>query len=121
MTAKPICRPPNEFPCFSNGDVFIDLGSLGLVRYQIHSAVLRRASTWFDETLDYPIAEVDDIVAANHTKRTGIRARYELSFNSDLRVFVLERAVSVNFVSYFKGVFCHEIFLEKVLILFRRP
>jgi hypothetical protein len=89
----------NDFPCFSDGDVFIDLSSLGPMRYQIHSTVLRRVSSWFDETLAQPIEEFDNIVAAKHTNRTRIRARYELSFNSDLRMFVLERAVSV--VKYF--------------------
>lgn len=118
VAAKPICRPTNDFPRFSDGDVLIDLGLLSPLRYQIHSAVLSRASSWFDDTLAYPIKEFDDIVAANHTRQTGIRARYELVFNKDLHMFVLERAVSVVFISCFGGFSCREIFLGKVLISF---
>lgn len=69
----------------------------------MHSAVLSRASSWFDETLAQPIEEFNKVVAANHTKRTGIRARYELNFNTDLLMFVLERAVSVSFYKLFWG------------------
>ena len=118
VVAKPICRTKNDFPCFSDGDVFIDLSLLSPVRYQIHSAVLSRATTWFEEALAYPIKEFDDIVAANHTRQTGIRARYELVFNSDLRMFVLERVVSIVFISCFGCFSCREIFLGKVLISF---
>jgi hypothetical protein len=118
VVPKLICRTYNDFPCFSDGDVFIDLGLLSPLRYQIHSAVLSRASSWFEEALAYPIKEFDDIVAANHTRQTGIRARFELVFNSDLHMFVLERAVSIVFISCFGCFSCREIFLGKVLISF---
>jgi hypothetical protein len=118
VVAKLTYRTNNDFPRFSDGDVFIDLGLLSPLRYQIHSAVLSRASSWFDETLACPIKEFDDTLAAKTTSQTGIRARYELVFNSDLHMFVLERAVSIVFISCFGYFSCREIFLGKVLISF---
>jgi hypothetical protein len=99
VVPKPICHPTNCFPQFNDGDVFIDLGILGPMRYHLHSTVLSRVSSWFDQTLAQPIKELDNMVAARFTKRTGIRARYELSFNSDLNIFVLARSVSVVLIS----------------------
>jgi hypothetical protein len=96
VVAKPAGRPKGGFPRFNDGDVIIDLGLLGGdLSYQLHSTTLSRSSPWFEETLLHTTKEVDDRFAANYTKRTGIRARYELSYNSDLNIFVLARTVSL--------------------------
>jgi hypothetical protein len=96
VAVKPAGRPKGGFPRFNDGDVIIDLGLLGgSLSYQLHSATLSRCSPWFDETSLHTIKEVDDRFAADYTKRLGIRARYELSYNSDLNIFVLARTVSL--------------------------
>jgi hypothetical protein len=96
VAVKPAGRPKGGFPRFNDGDVIIDLGLLGVnLSYQLHSATLSRYSPWFNETSLHTIKEVDDRFAANYTKRSGIRARYELSYNSDLNIFVLARTVSL--------------------------
>jgi hypothetical protein len=96
VVAKPAGHPKGGFPRFNDGDVIIDLGLLGGdLSYQLHSTTLSRFSPWFDETSLHTIKEVDDRFAANYTKRSGIRARYELSYNSDLSIFVLARTVSL--------------------------
>lgn len=98
------------FPRSKDGDVIIDLGMLGgTLSYQLHSRILSRVSAWFDETLKHPIREIDDGFAANYTKRTGIRARYELTYNSDLKTFVLARAVS-----FFWETSLHDLEPDKV-------
>ncbi|KAE9379312.1 hypothetical protein N431DRAFT_499921 [Stipitochalara longipes BDJ] len=89
-------RPTNGFPRFDDGDVYIDLGVIGRLAYQLHSNILSRVSPWFDETLKHHVQEVDDRFAANYTKSTGIRARYELSYNSDLDIFVLGRTTMIK-------------------------
>jgi hypothetical protein len=94
VVPKLIGRPTNGFPRFNSGDVFINLGMLGCLSYQLHSTVLCRASSWFDNTLAQSVKEFNNIVAARFTKRSGLRARYEISFNSDLNIFVLARTVS---------------------------
>ena len=98
VVAKTITRPGNdEFPRFSNGDVYIELGSLDLKStYQLHSNILRRVSPWFNKTLIQHMKELDDEIAMDFTKITGVSARYEMIYNSDLNVPVLVRTVSIH-------------------------
>ena len=94
MVAKPVGRPTGGFPRFKDGDVVVDLGMLGELTYRLHSSTLSQVSPWFNDTLKYTVQEADNRFASSYTKRTGIRARYELSYNADLNILVLGRTVS---------------------------
>ena len=94
IVPKSIGRPTGGFPRYPDGDVIIDLGMLGELTYRLHSSTLRRVSPWFSETLKQLIKGADDNFAANFTRKTGIRARYELGYNDDLGILVLARTVS---------------------------
>ena len=91
---KPSGPPTGGFPRYKDGDVIIDLAMLGNLTYRLHSSTLSRLSPWFKDTLEHLVSEVDGNIAANYTRRTGIRARYELSYNADLDILVLTRTVS---------------------------
>jgi hypothetical protein len=94
IVPKRMLRPGKEFPLFESGDVYIDLRALGQnVAYRLHSSLFSFASEWFQKTLSSEFQDVDEMVAAVWSKRSKVVARYEISYNSDLKIDVLFRSV----------------------------
>jgi hypothetical protein len=94
---KQVPPPTGKFPLFTDGDVIIHLECKGwLSTYQLHSSTLIHASAWFGETvgLDMSMLEADPVRGANTQKRFKIKARYELEFVPNLKVYSLKRGVS---------------------------
>jgi hypothetical protein len=95
IVPKKILRPGKEFPLFESGDVYIDLRAMGPnAAYRLHSSLLSFASEWFQKTLSSPFQDLDERVAGAWSKTSKIVARYEISYNSDLKIDVLFRSVS---------------------------
>jgi hypothetical protein len=95
IVPKRMVRPGKEFPLFESGDVYIDLRAMGRnTAYRLHSSLLSFTSEWFQKTLSSPFQDLDERVAAVWSKRSKVVARYEISFNSDLKIDALFRSVS---------------------------
>jgi len=108
VIAKGIKPFGKDFPRIEGANVFIQLGKLSpKASYQLHSSTLERMSPWFEQTLAHRMEELDYAVAKTFTKRTGVRIRYHLEFDSDLHTFVLARTVSL-------AMWCSKMWRRKV-------
>ncbi|KAF4637097.1 hypothetical protein G7Y89_g1003 [Cudoniella acicularis] len=90
IVSKKVIRPGNDFPRFKGGDVYIELKAKShSYCYTLHSSILSRASSWFEETLKMEIPEYDNSLAEASYSRTRVAHRYEMSFDPKQNLFLL--------------------------------
>jgi hypothetical protein len=95
ISLKKVMRGGTEFPRFKEGTVYIEVAKSDEdCVYAFEKHVLARASSWFAESLNEPIFEINYKKAELYKKRCGYEARYELFYSEQYDLWILGRTVS---------------------------
>lgn len=83
-----------SFPRYENGAIYIALNGGDTNHFKLHRNMLEVPSTWFAEMNKQSVLEADPDKAARMTAKTKVKFRYELQYNGEKGMWLLERVVS---------------------------
>ncbi|KAH8595818.1 hypothetical protein B0O99DRAFT_671818 [Bisporella sp. PMI_857] len=90
VVTKKLTRRTGGFPRFNEGAVYICLTqSHRKYTYILELEVLSQLSPWFAHTIENPVEEADDILAAHFRKETALDVRYELVYSEEAQFWIL--------------------------------